>query len=373
MRFSKRSHWNREVNRLTRLADARGSYLDLTLSNPTAVGLKHPSQVYATLGSDGWARYEPDPLGLPCAREAVGRHEAFDSSRLVLTSSTSEAYGLLFKILADPGDVIAAPRPSYPLLETLARLEGLSVHPYDLRYDGSWYIDTESLAAAAEHARAVIVVNPNNPTGSYLDPTDFNVLRSLNRPIVSDEVFFAYPVEGPQGSRAIDQDLPLSFTLGGLSKLIALPQAKLSWIAIGGDPRWTEEALARLELVNDSYLSTNSAVQHATSALLEWGAPLRHTILERLRHNAETLSRATQGSACSCWRVEGGWSAVLRVPSTWSDEEWALQLLESDGVRVQPGYFYDHPGPESLLVLSLLTEVDCFPEGVARIVSRVEA
>ena len=325
------------------------------------------------LGSIDWSRYEPNPRGLDETRAAIARTEDIDPQRLVLTASTSEAYSLLFKVLADPGDVIALPRPSYPLLETLARLEGLKVVRYDLQYDGEWFIDPTSLTHAARTARAIVVVNPNNPTGSHINDADVELLRKLDLPVISDEVFAPYRLENESAPRIHHQGLRLAFSLGGFSKLLALPQSKLAWIGISGKPAEAREALARLEWVNDHYLSAGSPVQVGARTLLELGAPLRTRVQSRLTRNLRRLREYAEGSACTVRRVNGGWYATVHVPSTRTDEEWALLLLADHQVLVQPGYFYDYCGSEPLLVLSLLTEEAIFDEGVSRLMSRLEA
>jgi aspartate/methionine/tyrosine aminotransferase len=356
--------------------------LDLTESNPTRAGLPYPADaILAALASPPILTYEPAPFGLPAAREAVARElsaegTAVDPSRVVLTASTSEAYGFVFKLLCDPGDEVLVPRPSYPLFDHLAQLEGVRAVPYRVAYDGAWHVDLPSLrAAVSPRTRAVVTVSPNNPTGSYLKRDELDALAATGLPIVSDEVFASYPLR-PDPSRAVSaleaRGAALVFALGGLSKLAALPQMKAGWIALGGERARVEAALARLEVIADAYLSIGTPVQRALPALLASRGPVHAAIAARTRANLASLASALAGSAASLLDVEGGWYATVRLPATRSEEDWVLGLLEQDGVHVHPGHFFDFPS-EAYVVLSLLTPERDFCEGALRLVARVRS
>lgn len=379
--FSHRLPPHAETNRLTQAVAAlraRGAALaDLTESNPTAAGIPYPGDLLAPLGDARALRYEPQPLGLPSARAAVAadqrrRGAAVDPASVVLTASTSEAYSWLFKLLCDPGECVLVPRPSYPLFEHLTRLEGIRAEPYDLEYHGRWEIDFGSLAAAPADARAVLVVSPNNPTGSYVTAGDLERLTAFCRErrlaLVADEVFADYPLEvvDPVTDIAAGAGV-LSFTLGGLSKSVGLPQLKLGWMIAGGPPDLRARALGALELIADSFLSVGTPVQAAAAELLTRAAPVRAAIHARVRANLDAARRlAADVPACTLLRVEGGWSAVLRIPATRSEEQFVLDLLEREAILVHPGYFFDFPS-EAFVVVSLLAEERRFAAGFARV------
>jgi aspartate/methionine/tyrosine aminotransferase len=360
---------------------AERSILDLTVSNPTRADIDYDaSGILDALVQPGALVYDPSPFGLPEARAAVagyltGRGSAVDPSHIVLTTSTSEGYAFLFKLLADPGDEVLVPRPSYPLLDHLARVESVRCAPYRLAYDGAWHLDLSSVrAAVSARTRAIVVVQPNNPTGSYLTPGELEALGSLGLPIISDEVFASYPLNDRTDARsacALDtREAPLVFALGGLSKLAALPQVKLGWIAVGGRDAELAAALGRLELIADSFLSVATPVQLAASALLRTRGVAERCIRERTRRNLAYVRRAVAGSAASVLDVEAGWYATLRLPRTRSEESWTVGFVEQDGVYVHPGHFFDFED-EAYVVASLLTPEATFAEGVARIVRRV--
>jgi aspartate/methionine/tyrosine aminotransferase len=273
---------------------------------------------------------------------------------------------------------VLVPEPSYPLFDYLALLEGLSPRPYRLVFDGQWHIDFSSLDFA--DAAAVVVVSPNNPTGSYLSARDCDALASAaaerGLALIVDEVFADFPISPePSAVRAVaGRDLPsVTFSLGGLSKSCGMPGMKLGFIATTGPAHLVEPALANLDLVADTYLSAGTPVQAALPRLLEIGATIRGAIAARVVRNRKSLAaRIGPGSPCTLLPAEAGWSAVLRVPEIISDEEWALRLLQNDGVLVQPGYFFDlRLG--ATLVLSLLTPSDVFDLGIDRILAAVES
>jgi aspartate/methionine/tyrosine aminotransferase len=384
--FSARLPWLAAENRLAeREASRRAAdrpVLDLTVTNPTQVGLSYPTQVLANaLADPGIATYEPTPFGARASREAVAadfarRGAAIDPDAIALTASSSESYALLFKLLCNPGDAVLVPQPSYPLFEYLARLEGVEPRPYHLTYDGRWRLDLASLDLTG--ARAICVVNPNNPTGSFLSTEEWDALSALaaqhQLPLIVDEVFADYAL-APAVDAAVTvaaRPLPaLTFCLGGLSKAAGLPQMKLGWIATVGPQDLAGEALRRLELVCDTYLSVGTPVQRALSALLAAGADLREQITRRVQANRQRLAATFgRGSPCTLFPAEAGWSAILRVPAVMTDEDWALTLIDRDGVLVQPGYFFDLE-VGTTLVLSLLTHPATLSEGARRITARV--
>ncbi len=383
--LSQRSKLSAEQNVYSRtLAKARakgGELLDLTVSNPTEVGLPYAeSALVGSLAHPDVLRYAPEAFGMAKARAAVAAEllragASVPERHIVLTASTSESYAFLFKLLCDPGDEVLVPSPGYPLFDHLAAFESVRLTHYPLRYDGAWHVDVDELRArVTPRTRAVVVVTPNNPTGNFLKRSELAALQALQLPIISDEVFGAYehvPVVG-RATSALEARGALVFALGGLSKLAALPQMKLGWIACSGPEAQRDEALARLELIADAFLSVGSPVQLALPTLLEASVGLRAAILARCRENLLALSSSTEGTSLSLLPAEGGWQAVLRLPATLDDEGWALSLLESEHVVAQPGFLYDF-GSGAFLVLSLLTPEPTLREGVARIVRHVAA
>jgi len=358
---------------------AGANVLDLTESNPTRAGFVYPErEILEALSDPAALRYDPAPCGLLSAREAVSRYYAergmaVPASRVILTASTSEAYAYLFKLLTNPGDEVLVPRPSYPLFEFLAGLELTVLRQYPLRYDGAWHIDFDALErAVTDRTRAVVVVNPNNPTGSFLKQeearrlAEFAACHSLA--ILADEVFSDYGfAEDHSRAAAFPAVFPCAarvFTMSGLSKIAGLPQLKLGWIAASGPG--SEESLEQLEWIADTYLSVSTPVQIALPRLLELSKEIRTQIRQRTAANLAWLTQQTVGTPVSVVNTEGGWSAILQVPQTRSEEEWAMSLLAEHDVLVQPGFFYDFEF-EAFLVVSLLTETESFTEGIQRI------
>jgi len=386
--FSTRVPDDRSPTRVARAlaaARARRPLLDLTISNPTRAGIPYPADLLAPLADQASLVYRPEPLGLEDARAAVGgtyarRGLAIAPERIVLTASTSEAYSTLFKLLCDPGrSAVMTPVPSYPLFDHLARLDGVAQRRYPLDYHGAWAIDFPSLDRAwTDDARAVLAVSPNNPTGSVLHQGDAVELvsrcASRGAALIVDEVFRDYPLAGPlDDPDALRSPRCLLARLGGLSKSAGLPQVKLGWIAFDGPGDLVAQALDRLELIADTYLSVSTPVQVAARSLLAAGDTIRAAILARVRQNDAALRRlAAHSASVDVLPAEGGWSAVLRVPATRSEEDLVLELLERDDLVVHPGYFFDF-AHEAFLVVSLLTEPDTFARGVARILERVHA
>lgn len=359
------------------------SFVDLTESNPTRAGIPYPDDLLAALADPAALRYDPAPFGLSSARRAVAedqrrRGATVDPAHVVLTASTSDAYGWLFKLLCNPGECVLVPQPSYPLFEHLTALEGVRTQPYALDYHGRWTIDLASVAAAPSDTRALLVVSPNNPTGSFLTADDHRRLMALCRErrwaLIVDEVFADYRLdaEAPLTDIATRSGV-LCFTLAGLSKTIGLPQVKFGWCIVGGPPAERDAALVALEVIADTYLSVGTPVQVAAPHLLIAGASIRAAIQARTRDNLATLRALVAGEpSCEVLPVEGGWSAVLRVPSTRSEEQLVLDLLQRERILVHPGYFFDF-SHEAYLVVSLLPPASVFAESVTRMLRFVRA
>jgi aspartate/methionine/tyrosine aminotransferase len=360
--------------------------LDLTVSNPTKAGFDYPDTLLQSLASAQSLVYEPEPFGLSSAREAVVRDYArrglaVDPERIVLTSSTSEAYSLLFKLLCEPaGDNVLTPTPSYPLFEHLTHLDGVTPVPYALEYEGRWVLDDASVENAwTTRTRAVLAVSPNNPTGSCLSRVEQNLLSKVcaarGAALILDEVFTDYRLTTPQPSeedQRADGEVPcLTFRLGGLSKSVGLPQAKLGWLSVEGPDVEVREALTRLEFICDAYLSVSTPVQVAAPGLIAHGASMRSQIAERVRGNYSRLRQLiAPHPALEVLVAEAGWSAILRVPARTSEEELVLELLDRDNVVVHPGFFFDFPR-EAFVVVSLLPPARIFEEGITRIANRL--
>jgi len=389
--FSDRTNWRLSPNALTRAIEEartaeRRKILDLTISNPTEAGVRpDPEIVLGALANPKAMGYDPQPRGLLEARQAVcgyyrESHEVvdLDPDRLILTTSTSEAYSYVFRLLCNPGDEVLVPKPSYPLFEFLADLADVRLLPYPLLYDHGWQIDFDSLyKAATARSRAVILVHPNNPTGSYVSVAETSALnlfcRDYNLALIVDEVFLDYSHDGTERRSFASNAEALTFTLSGVSKISALPQMKLAWVATSGPKEIVAEAGARLEIIADTFLSLNAPVQLAASVLLDQRKQIQPILLDRLRVNLGELdAQLAANPACARLQVEGGWYAVLRVPIRGTDEDLAIDLLRKMGVIVHPGHFYDFPS-EGHLVLSLITEPANFRAGVSRLLQMVEA
>ena len=366
---------NRLNSMLAALRAAGAPIIDLTVSNPTRVGLAYPGdELLAALADPRALTYEPSAQGLREAREAVAAWHGVDPAHLLLAGSTSEAYGWLFKLLCEPGDSVLTPRPSYPLFECLATLDAVRVRQYPLIEEFAWGLDVATMERTLDaRTRAIVVVNPNNPTGTYvkqdewLHLQEFAAMRGLA--VIVDEVFFDYSwrddarrissFEGPH--------LALTFSLSGLSKIAGLPQMKLGWVHVAGPRALRDEALARLEWIADAYLPVSAPVQHAAARWFELTPRIQARIMARTRRNLEAL-RAAVGSDSS-WRahgVEGGWSAILEGPRIRSEEDYVLGCLEQHHVLLQPGFFFDFER-EAFLVASLLPAEADFDEALRRL------
>jgi alanine-synthesizing transaminase len=374
-------------NRLGIALDARRlaglPIVDLTQSNPTLSGFNYPPDLLASLSRPEALRYEPDAFGLAAARLAVSadfRRRGVDvtAERIVLCASTSEAYSLLFKLLCDPGDAILVPRPSYPLVEHLTDLDGVTVEPYPLEFHGRWAIDIDSIRRALEQPsraiRAIVLINPNNPTGSVVAADELQQLAALaaqhDAALIADEVFADYPINGRVTS-ALSQSEALTFSLGGLSKSVGLPQVKLGWVGVSGPSPHVDAALERLELICDTYLSVSTPVQLAAAELLQRGAAVRAQIQARVCDNALALEQQVAAQpACSFFPIEAGWYGVVQIPAITPEETFVLEFLERAGIVVHPGYFFDFDR-EAFLVLSLLPEPVVFSGAIARLMDEV--
>jgi aspartate/methionine/tyrosine aminotransferase len=385
--FSRRTGWDRSTNRYTQALEAyrqSGRELqDLTASNPTSVGLDYRKQELSKeLIQHQIFSYDPIAKGMRSARQAVAAYylekgAAVDPEDIILTTSTSEAYSFVFRLLCDPGDAVLVPAPGYPLFDFLADLNDIHIEPYELVYDHGWQIDFTSLVTALERARssghrcrAILVVHPNNPTGSFTSPQELDELgvicRGHDLSIIADEVFLDYTLNAMAPRTFATNESCLTFTLSGLSKISALPQMKVAWIVAGGPASLKTDALARLEIIADTYLSMNAPLQLAVPAMLDERHYVQPQLLDRVRENLAVLDHLLAANKlCSRLKVEGGWYAVLRVPALGSDEDLAIALLEGPGVLLQPGHFYNF-AKDGYLVASLITPRDVFKEGIAR-------
>lgn len=387
--FSERTSWTLSQNRYTQAVEearAGGSrLLDLSASNPTRVGLEYDSRaILESLGSPRCLDYEPQAKGLLAAREAIANYygeqhglDDLDPERIVLTTSTSEGYSYVFRLLCNAGDELLVPKPSYPLFEFLADLQDVKLVPYPLIYDHGWQMDFHSMReAVTDKTRGIVVVHPNNPTGSYVHAAEFPALNAFCRnrglALIADEVFLDYRLDDcGHPSFAGDRDV-LTFALSGLSKISALPQMKVAWLVTSGPDAHAGRAMGRLEVIADTYLSMNAPTQWAVSALLQQRHGIQAQLIERVRQNLAELDRqllAHQG--CQRLSVEGGWYAVLRVPVTRSDEELAIELVREKSVIVHPGHFYDFP-QDGYLVLSLITPPQDFSDGLEQVLRYIE-
>lgn len=378
--FSSRTDWQRTPNYLAMLLEERRSVglsvIDLTISNPTKCGISYADdRILRALTDETTLIYDPSPFGSVAARKAIAGYYAVngisvDPAHIVLTAGTSEAYGMLFMLLCDPHDTILVPTPSYPLFEYLARLHNITPESYRLLYDGEWHLDMQSVREAMrDSVRAIVIVSPHNPTGMVVREAEMEELCRIAQhhsvPLIVDEVFLDYQWRRTQEIDTCDGIL--KFSLNGISKTLGLPQLKLGWIVVTGEAGSRNEALERLEIVSDTFLSVNTPVQHALPRLFELGSFTREDIQKRIEVNLRQLqSLAARSSLCSVLNSDGGWSAVLRVPRTKTDEEWAIVLLKEYGILVHPGYFFDFSEP-GYLVVSLLPEPDLFQHACVNI------
>jgi aspartate/methionine/tyrosine aminotransferase len=382
--FSDRTNWKLNSNPLSdALAKRRKSgqpVLDLTASNPTTCGFSyHAGATLRALSDPKALVYDPDPRGLFAARRAVVDYYASHQIQvglddIILTTSTSEAYSFVFRILCNPGDEILIPEPSYPLFAFLAEIQDVKLVSYPLIYDHGWQTDFHALESAiTNRTRAVIVVHPNNPTGHFTKPHEIVALNKIcalrEMAIIADEVFldFALPASGPSSFAA--NHAALTFTMSGISKICGLPQMKTAWLITSGPEERKARAIERLEVIADTYLSMNAPVQYALATFLDQRQGFQAQVMMRVRKNLSELDRQLElQKACARLAVEAGWYTVLRIPATRADEEFALLLLNSNGVYTHPGHFYDFP-TDGFLVVSLITPEEDFAEGIKFLLS----
>jgi len=366
-KFAARTAWQRDESVLSNTFNsirAKADHLDLTISNPSKVGLPKIDVSMSTA-----SEYSPQAFGLKEARKSVSNYykrRGIDVpfEQILLTSSTSEAYSHLFRLLLNAGESVLMPQPSYPLFDYLSQLADLKAEKYTIAYDGAWHLDTSTLPPSAN---AIVMVSPNNPTGSFADSEERKRINELQCPIISDEVFADY-TEDYRSVSWINNSKNLTFSLSGLSKVAGLPQHKLSWIVVSGPPDDVQEALGRLELILDTYLSVASGIQLSAAEILDqvdhWQDKLKH----RIRRNKEQARRLLEDRAITLRHSQGGWYGIFQMPETRSDEEWALLLAEEQHTLVQPGFLYDM-AEKSCLVLSLIVDPEIFKTGIQRIIS----
>jgi alanine-synthesizing transaminase len=383
--FSARTAWDISQTELARaIAERREGglpLLDLTASNPTRCGFIYDeAAMLSALADPDSLIYDPNPRGMLHAREAVAgyytaHHTEIDPASLVLTTSTSEGYSYLFRLLCDPGDEILIAQPSYPLFDFLAQLESVRLVPYPLFYDHGWRLDPESLRRqVTPRTRAIALVHPNNPTGHFTKDTERLELEALcaehGLALIVDEVFLDYPIAEHAGRSFARGPHPvLTFVLSGLSKIAALPQMKAAWIAAFGPKPDLSPALDRLEVIADTFLSMNAPIQCAIPDWLSMRSDLQHQIRTRIDANLHALDTILESQTLiSRLEVEAGWYVVLRVPALTSGEELAVRLVRDQGLSIHPGYFFGFSG-DGWLVLSLITPEEEFQSGI-QILSR---
>lgn len=383
--FADRTNWDLTANPLSEaLAEHKKlakPLFDLTASNPTQCGFEYDAErILQLLASPAALSYSPDPKGLELSRRAVAEYYAehdvkLDSDDILLTTSTSEAYTFVFRLLCNPADQVLAPTPSYPLFDFLADIQDVRLSPYPLLYDHNWQIDFYALERLiTPRTRAVIVVHPNNPTGQFTKHDEIERLNAIcskhSLALIADEVFLDFFREEKPPSFAANGDV-LTFTLSGLSKIAGLPQLKAAWVVASGPTEIKTQALARLEIIADTYLSMNAPVQLAMPCLLAERHHFQRQVAARIQKNLDELDRQlSRKESCSRLMVEGGWYAILRVPATQTDEETAIKALKEDGVYVHPGNFYGFPSG-GFLVVSLITREDEFASGLERLLSSI--
>jgi aspartate/methionine/tyrosine aminotransferase len=382
--FAERTNWNLASNRLSvALAQHRAAgkpLLDLTVSNPTDCGFVYDNgAILDALRNPDSLKYEPVARGLASARSAVAEYYAEHAAHVSIddiffTTSTSEAYSYAFRLLCNPGDELLIPAPSYPLFDFLADIQDVKLARYPLLYDHGWQIDFHALEQAiTPRTRGVIVVHPNNPSGHFAKRAEIEKLNSTcsarNLAIIADEVFLDFSLQTERPLSFAANTEALTFTTSGLSKICGLPQMKAAWLAVSGPQNLKSEALARLEVIADTYLSMNAPIQLAMPAFLAQRLSFQSQLLTRIQRNLAELDRQLAAQkVCSRITVEGGWYAVVRVPATGSDEDLALSLLNDKGVYLHPGHFFDFPQDGYLVVSLISPEID-FSQGIARLLT----
>jgi alanine-synthesizing transaminase len=380
--FSQRTNWKLTPNKYTRALEemraSGGPLIDLTVSNPTECGFAYDAAaILRSFQKEKSLAYEPEAKGLRTAREAVTEYyreehgAAVDPESLILTTSTSEAYSHVFRLLCDPHDEILVPQPSYPLFEFLGDLQDVELVPYALQYAHGWFLDFASARRSlTPRTRAILLVHPNNPTGSYVKAEEVERLNGLcreeNLALIVDEVFLDYPLSGDARKTFTGNRDALTFTLSGLSKISALPQMKVAWVVTSGPESLTRPALERLEIIADTYLSLSSTVQWALPELLAQRRTLQPQMQQRVRANWAQLQTLARGKRCEVLESEGGWYGVLRTPGALSGENLAIEIMQRALVLVHPGHFYNFPS-DDFLVVSLIVSTDQFEQGMSRL------
>lgn len=382
--FSQRTNWKLSTNKYTQVVEemraAGDRFIDLTVSNPTQCGFRYDlDAILGAFQNPKSLTYEPEAKGLLAAREEVVRYYwedhsvTVDPDAVLLTTSTSEAYSYVFRLLCNPHDEILVPKPSYPLFDFLGDLQDVTLIPYSLEYAHGWFVDFHSLIRAlTPRTRAILLVHPNNPTGSYVQPEELWRLNDLCRErhlaLIVDEVFLDYAFSGRARRSFVANKEVLTFTLSGLSKIAALPQMKVAWVATTGPDPEKRAALDRLEVIADTYLSLNAATQWAFPVLLEQRKTIQPQVLERVQKNWAFLRSAACGRSDSeVLDAEGGWYAVLGVRGDQPDEDMAIEILRKAHALVHPGHFYDFSS-DGNFVVSLIVDSEDFQGGVTRLV-----
>ncbi len=389
--FAYRTNWelslNKIANTLNRIKDTGVEIIDLTISNPTQANFYYPQDILKALNKKENLIYQPAAKGILSAREAVCTYYAHKGiavsvENIFLTCSTSEAYAFLFRLLANPGDSILFPQPSYPLFDFLAKINDVGLSFYRLKYSDGWFLSQDTFKERLKGNRAVVVVNPNNPTGSFLSREEMDFVSNEcicnDIPIICDEVFADYIFNYKSDDRGFptfigNKDV-LTFTLGGLSKALGLPQMKVSWIIVDGPHDYVKEAIARLEVIADTFLSVNIASQNALFDWFKISSYIQNQILDRVRNNYAILVHACQETeVCECFMIEGGWYAVVKLKAVGDDfdeEGFVIDLLQHQNVFVHPGYFFDFD-ENGYIVISLLAQQHLMKEGICRVISQI--
>jgi alanine-synthesizing transaminase len=388
--FSNRTRWDLTPNPLSRLLDEKRhegvTIINLTESNPTACGFEYPKkEILEAFSSEKIMEYHPHPKGVLACREIIADYYKSlnipaNPENIFLTASSSEAYAWIFRLLANPGDRILVPSPSYPLFDFLAQLNDIEIEYYPLEYDETWKIDFGTLSnKISPKTKAILLVHPNNPTGSYVSEEErvkLNQIASRNNlALVSDEVFFDYVFDHGQSSFSsfAGNKEVLTFALNGISKMLALPQMKLGWMVVDGPESLRKAAVEKMEIIADTYLSVNTPIQTAFPEIMKLKTGIQKQILARLNQNKKTLFEIIQNHpSCEYLKSEGGWYALLKVPKIRTDDEWTLTFLKHDDVLIHPGHFYNFD-QEGYLVISLLGKNDDLDSGLNKIFSRISS
>ncbi len=380
MMFSDRIEYPFKTNELTKLIESvdKKKLINLSESNPTKAGLIHKKDILSCFSKKKNLKYEPDPKGIKEAREVIfdyyrEKDIILSTDDIVITSGTSEAYSFIFKILCNPFDNILIPQPGYPLFDYLASLEMVKTKPYKLEYTHNigWKIDFDFLISQIdEKTKAIVLINPNNPTGSYISEEEkkeiINIAKKYNLALISDEVFFDYNIDGKNYNSFAGNKECLTFVLSGISKILALPQMKLSWIVISGKEEIKKEAIERLELVSDTFLSVSIPIQNALKEFFKYGEKLKSKIISRVKENYFILQEYFNNSPVRVLNTSGGWSTILELPRIISEEEWIKRLLLEENCLVYPGYFFDFER-EAFCSLSLIVEQNLLIKGIEKI------